>query len=65
MRPTVAGQAEKGYAAEIAVAGPVIDIDELNDVIKELDMLESPMRARKTPQRPFDLVVSDSDDELA
>jgi hypothetical protein len=43
MRSTAAGQVKEGYAAEIAAAGPVVDIDKLDDVIEELDILESPM----------------------
>jgi hypothetical protein len=44
----------------MAAAGPIIDIDEITE---ELDMLESPARARKLPQKLSDLV--DSEDELA
>jgi hypothetical protein len=46
----------------MAAAGLIIDIDEIKGVIKELDMLESPARARKLPQKLSDLV--DSEDEL-
>jgi hypothetical protein len=46
----------------MAAAGPIIDIDEIEGVTQELDILESPARARKLPQKLSDLV--DSEDEL-
>ena len=48
----------------MAAAGPIIDINEIEGVTEELDMLESPARARKIPQKLSDLVDSE-EDELA
>ena len=45
------GKRRKATPVEIAAAGPVIDVDELDEVVEELDMLESPMRTRKIPQK--------------
>ena len=41
---------KKATPAEIATAGPVIDIYKLGEFLEELDMLESPMRTRKYPK---------------
>jgi hypothetical protein len=54
---------KKATPADMAAAGPIIDIDEIEGVTEELDMLESSARARKLPQKLSDLV--DSEDELA
>ena len=56
---------KKATSAEIAAAGLVINIYKLGEFLEELDMLESPMRTRKIPQKLSDLLDSEGEDELA
>jgi hypothetical protein len=44
----------------MVAVGPIIDI---NEITEELDILKSPARARKLPQKLSDLV--NNEDELA
>jgi hypothetical protein len=47
----------------MAAVGSIIDINKIKGVTEELDILESPARARKLPQKLSDLV--NGEDELA